>query len=40
MNRIKRIFFRGMRDLFMLIPSPTYWLYWDEKLLKAREDAA
>lgn len=38
MNTIKRAFFRSMRDFFMLFPSPTYWLYWDAKLLKARED--
>jgi hypothetical protein len=39
MNRIKRIFFRGMRDFFMLYTVPSYWLYWDAKLLKAREEA-
>ena len=39
MNTIKRVFYRGMRDLFMLITVPSYWLYWDAKLLEARKEA-
>lgn len=39
MNRIQRIFYRVMRDTFMLYTVPSYWLYWDAKLLKAREEA-
>ncbi len=39
-NHMKILFYTFMRGFYTLWTVPEKWLYWDEKLLKAREDKA